>query len=55
MGFLKKMKAKLEDLNGFLKENKCKIGGFPPSRGRMESMNYNKLLQSDEGLQQPHF
>ena len=27
MGFLKKMKAKLEDLNGFLKENKSKIGG----------------------------
>ena len=40
MGFLKKMKAKLEDLNGFLKENKSKIGGFPPIRGRMESM-YN--------------
>ena len=32
MGFLKKMEAKLEDLNGFLKENKSKIGG------RMESM-----------------
>ena len=32
MGFLKKMKAKLEDLNRFLKENKSKIGG------RMESM-----------------
>ena len=27
MGFLKKMKGKLEDLNGFLKENKSKIGG----------------------------
>ena len=39
MGFLKKMKAKLEDLNGFLKENKSKIRGFPPIRGRMESMN----------------
>jgi len=39
MGFLKKIKAKLEDLNGFLKENKSKIGGFPPIRGRMESMN----------------
>ena len=38
MGFLKKMKAKLEDLNGFLKENKSKIRGFPPIRGRMESM-----------------
>ena len=40
MGFLKKMKAKLEDLNGFLKENKSKIRGFPPIRGRMESMIY---------------
>ena len=39
MGFLKKMKAKLEDLNGFLKENKSKIRGFPPIRGRMESMS----------------
>jgi len=38
MGFLEKMKAKLEDLNGFLKENKSKIGGFPPIRGRMESL-----------------
>jgi len=28
MGFLKKMKAKLEDLKGFLKENKNKIGGL---------------------------
>ena len=41
MGFLKKMKAKLEDLNGFLKDNKSKIGGFPSIRGRMESMNVN--------------
>ena len=32
MGFLIKMKAKFEDLNVFLKENKSKIGG------RMESM-----------------
>ena len=39
MGFLKKIKAKLEDLNGFLKENKSKIEGYPPIRGRMESMN----------------
>ena len=52
MGFLKKMKGKLEDLNGFLKENegkledlngvlkenKSKIGGFPPIRGSMERM-----------------
>ena len=36
MGFLKKMKAKLEDLNGFLEENKSKIGGFPPIRRRMD-------------------
>ena len=28
MGFLKKMKGKLEDLNGFLKENERKIGRF---------------------------
>ena len=32
----KKMKAKLEDSNGFLKENKSKIGGFPPTPGRMK-------------------
>ena len=32
MGFLKKRKAKLENLNGFLKENESKIGG------RMESI-----------------
>ena len=32
------MKAKLGDLNGFLKENKNKIGGFGPIGGRMESM-----------------
>ena len=39
MGFLKKnWKAQLEDLNGFLKENKSKIGGFPPIGGIMESM-----------------
>ena len=38
MGFLKQLKAKLEDLKGFLKDNKSKIGGFPPIRGRMESM-----------------
>ena len=37
MGFLKKMKATWV-LNGFLKENKSKIGGFPPIGGRMESM-----------------
>ena len=36
MGFLKKMKAKLEDLNGFLKEK------FPPIGGRLESM-LNKI------------
>ena len=35
------MKAKLEDLNGFLKENKSKIGGFPPIGGRMESMKWS--------------
>ena len=40
MGFLKKMKAKLEDLNGFFKENKSKIGGFPPIGGRMETTSY---------------
>ena len=40
MGFLKKIKAKLEDLNGFLKENKSKLGGFPPIGERMESMKY---------------
>ena len=32
---------------GFLKENKSKIGGFPPIGGRiggrMESMKYNEL------------
>ena len=28
MGFLKKMKAKLEDLNGFLKEIKAKLEDF---------------------------
>ena len=45
MSFLKKRKAKLEDLNRFLKENKSKIGGFPPIRGRMESMHITvKLL-----------
>ena len=38
MGFLKKMKAKLEDVNGILNENKSKIRGCPPIRGRMESM-----------------
>ena len=37
---MNKMKAQLEDLNGFLKENKSKNGGFPPIRGRMESMLY---------------
>ena len=46
MGFLKIMKAKLEDLNGFLKENKRKIGGFPPIRGRMESMLNIGLLET---------
>ena len=30
--------CKLEDLNGFLKENKSKIGGFPLIGRRMESM-----------------
>ena len=38
MDFFKKMKAKLENLNGFLKENESKIEGFPPIGGRMESM-----------------
>ena len=42
MSFLKKMRAKLEDLNGFLKENKSKIGGFPQFGGRIERM-INKL------------
>ena len=42
MGFLEKMKAKLEELNVFLKGNKSKIGGFPPIRGRMESMNIRR-------------
>ena len=46
MGFLKKMKAKLEDLNEFLKENKSKIGGIPPIVGRLESMIYNIYLFS---------
>ena len=36
MSFLKKTKANLEDLNGFFKENKSKIGRFPPMGGRME-------------------
>ena len=43
MGFLKKMNAKLEDLYGFLKENKSKIGGFPPIRGIMKSMTLYAL------------
>ena len=34
MGFLKKMKAKLEDLNGFLNKTKKQ------KEGRMQSMNY---------------
>ena len=38
MGFLKKKKVKLEDLNGFLKEIKSKVGGYTPIGGRMESM-----------------
>ena len=46
MGFLKKMKAKLEDFNGFLKENISKIRGFPPIRGRMASMNIEAMHHS---------
>ena len=37
---LKKKKAKSEDLNGVLKENKNKIGGFPPIQGRMETQSF---------------
>ena len=48
MSFLKKMKANLEDLNGFLKENKSKIGGFPPIRGRMESMFLKQICSKTE-------
>ena len=44
MGFLKKMKAKLEDLNGFLKGYQSKIGGFPPIGERMESMDESSGL-----------
>ena len=44
MGFLKKLKAKLEDFNWFLKENKSKIRGFPPIRGRMASMYLDVLF-----------
>ena len=40
MGFLMKMKAKSEDLNGFLKENKIKSGGFPPIGGRRKECNH---------------
>ena len=48
MGFLKKMKAKQEDLNGFLKENKSKIGGFPPMGLRMKSMTININMTQDK-------
>jgi len=40
MGFLKKMKAKLEDLKGFLKENKSKIGGRMESIRRDDEIYY---------------
>ena len=46
MDFVKKMKAKLEDLNEFVKENKSKTVGFPPIGGRMESMVFVILLLS---------
>jgi len=54
MGFLKKMMANLEDLKGFLKETKNKIGGFPPIRGRMESMErtcFNKTKVQNWNIQ----
>ena len=38
MVILKKMKAKLEDLSGFLKENNRKIIRFPTIGGKMESI-----------------
>ena len=52
MGLLKKMKAKLEDLYGFLKENKSKIRGFPPIRGRMEIMIlWKRSIKSNSPVQ----
>ena len=49
MGFLKKMKAKQEDLNGFLKENKSKIEGFPPIGGRMEGKHvFGNLFEIEQ-------
>ena len=37
-GFLKENEGKIGGFKGFLKENKSKIRGFPPIRRRMASM-----------------
>ena len=41
-GFLKENEGKIGGFKGFLKENKSKIRGFPPIRGRMASMHIRK-------------